>query len=61
MVSMEEVQHIKAAGAASITGASWLGVWLTDIDMILRVILTLVGIATGIYSTLYYRKRYKEK
>lgn len=34
-----------------------LGLSLTEIDLILRIILTCVGIASGIAAFIYYRKK----
>lgn len=38
-----------------------LGLTLTDIDLILRIVLTCVGIASGIAAIIYYRKKTNEK
>lgn len=60
MISQDAIQHVKAAVALGTTGAALPTAWLTDIDVVLRILLTLIGIATGIYSFMYYRKRYHE-
>lgn len=62
----EQMQHVKAAVAMGVTGvsipAAWLpAAWATELDYGLKILLTIIGILTGIYSMLYYRKRYKEK
>lgn len=37
------------------------GLTLTDIDLILRIVLTCVGIASGIAALRYYRKNTRDK
>lgn len=61
MLSAEEVQHAKAVITAGVTAIAIPTAWLAEIDSVLRIILTLVGIITGIYSALYYRKRLQER
>lgn len=34
-----------------------LGITLTELDLVLRIILTCVGIASGIAAFVYYRKK----
>jgi len=38
-----------------------LGLTLTEIDLILRIMLTCVGIASGIAAFIYYRTKTKQK
>jgi len=47
--------RLAALGVA--TPPAMLGLTLTEIDLILRIVLTLVGIATGVASFIYYRKK----
>lgn len=37
-----------------------LGITLTEIDLILRIVLTCVGIASGIAALIYYRTKTKQ-
>lgn len=65
MLNFDQVQHVKAAIGLGVTSvaipAAWIPApWMGTIDFSLRIFLTLIGIATGIYSMLYYRKKYKE-
>lgn len=53
--------HQKIAEAAlATTGVALPAAWLADVDIALRIILSLVGIISGVYAALYYRKRYKQ-
>lgn len=61
MLNLEQVQHAKAVVSAGVTGVTIPTVFMGEVDWILRIILTIVGILTGIYSFLYYRALYKAK
>lgn len=56
-----DLQHKVAEVALATTGVALPMAWVAELDIILRIILTLVGIVSGIYATLYYRKRWKKE
>lgn len=60
MFDAEHIQHIKAVGAGLATASFIPAAWLVDLDFLLRIVLTLVGIMTGIYSLLYYKHKYEK-
>lgn len=50
--------HSGGAVGLAVTGGSLAAAWLAEIDLLLRILLTLVGITAGVYSILYYRHRW---
>jgi hypothetical protein len=50
-------QHPLVLAANALTAASLATAYLAEIDMILRIVLTLVGITSGTYAIIYYRRR----
>lgn len=59
--TLEQVQHFKAGAAGVLTVGSGFTVLLGNVDSVLRVLLTLVGVISGTYAALYYRLLWKEK
>lgn len=53
-------EHKLAEVALTTTGLALPIAWAAELDLILRLILTAVGIVSGVYAALYYRKRWKE-
>ena len=50
-------QHPLAIIANAVTAGSFAMAWLSEIDLMLRIVLTLVGITSGTYAIIYYRRR----
>lgn len=57
---LEQAQHIKASASLAITAGTGSAALFANIDSILRIILTVVGIVSGTYAALYYRALYKK-
>ena len=52
-------EHIKGVGATIATGATATFAWLSAIELVLRIGVSAVGIAAGIYACRYWHKRAK--
>lgn len=56
-IKIESVQDVKAMLATAFTGASVVTAWLPAIEAILRIGVSLAGIAAGVYAALYWRSK----
>lgn len=58
--TIEQVQHLKASASLVVTAGTGTTALFANIDSVLRLILTAIGIVSGIYAALYYRSLYKK-
>lgn len=57
---VEHLKHALAKFGLVVFGGTLSAASLADVDVMLRIILSLIGIPAAVYSLLYYRRKYRE-
>lgn len=59
-VVIEHIKEVAAKACLVVTGGTFSAATLADLDVGLRILLSLIGIPAAIFSLLYYRRKYKK-